>query len=159
MSETIDDYDNLTEEQKILRKIDIIRKLGELALKGETISENYNLDSNYKIMKAEYDIRTQIKSKFTILNWISRHLKMIIKDLKIFNNNYNPFMKFNDSWSAIDDYDNLSEEQKILRKMDIIRKLGELALKGETISENYNLDSNYKIMKAEYNRLILLDNI
>jgi hypothetical protein len=96
-----DDDEDLTEEQKKLRKMDMIRKLGELAQKGEKISENYNLNSSYKVMKAEYDIRTSIRSKTATLNWMSGFLKMIVKGVELFNDNYNPFdMKFNGTWSA-----------------------------------------------------------
>jgi len=96
-----DDDEDLTEEQKKLRKMDMLRKLGELAQKGEKLSENYSLNSSYKIMKAEYDIRTSIRSKTTTLNWMSGFLKMIVKGLELFNDNYNPFdMKFNGTWSA-----------------------------------------------------------
>jgi hypothetical protein len=75
----MDDYDKLTEEDQILKRLNLLRKLGEMKYThGITLTKNYNLNSDYYEMKTEYDIHvqeitqrdTEITPEMHIVAWI-----------------------------------------------------------------------------------------
>ncbi len=69
-----DDYDNyneLSEEGKMLKRLDMLRKLGELAQYKVKLSQNYNMNSDYFTMKYEYQLHTNIRAKQNFVNWTS----------------------------------------------------------------------------------------
>ena len=80
-----DNYNELSPEQQMLRKLDILRKLGELAQYGVKLSHNYNMNSDYFTMKYEYQLHTNIRSKQNFINWTSSIMLNCIYGLEILN--------------------------------------------------------------------------
>jgi hypothetical protein len=101
-SENIDpeDESNMTKEEMLLRRLDMLRKLGELQEAGVTLSQIYSLNSDYKTMKYEYEVHSNIRSKRNALNWMSGMMVGIVKGIELLNDNVNPFdLKFSGMWS------------------------------------------------------------
>lgn len=95
-----DNEANWSHDELILRKIDMMRKLGELQESGTRLTQNYNLSSSYKAMKMEYELHSSIRGKRNALNWMSNMMIGIIKGVEMLNDNVNPFdMKFDNMWS------------------------------------------------------------
>lgn len=96
-----EDVNYWTEEELFLRKMDMLRKLGELAQAGVKLSQNYSMDCDYKTMKFEYELHTGIRSKQNAINWMSGMMIGIVKGMELLNDEYNPFdIKFEDTWST-----------------------------------------------------------
>lgn len=83
--------DEMDEEELMLKKLDMIRKLGELKQNGATLSKNYNLNSSLKSMQYEYKLHSDVRSKQNAVTWMSYMLVGIVKGAEILNDNYNPF--------------------------------------------------------------------
>ena len=78
----------------------MLRKLGELSQHNVSLSQNYNINSDYKTMKFEYDLHTGIRSKKNAVKWMSNMMIGIVQGIEMLNDNFNPFdLKFRDSWS------------------------------------------------------------
>jgi hypothetical protein len=85
-----EEYENLSPLEKRLRRLDIMRSLGELRDLGCKVT-NYNIDDDYYMMKYELDLHRSIRSK---RNWLGLYSHMLIgavKGVELLNNNYNPF--------------------------------------------------------------------
>jgi hypothetical protein len=85
-----EEYENLSPLEKRLRRLDIMRALGELRDLGCKVT-NYNIDDDYYMMKYELDLHRSIRSK---RNWLGLYSHMLIgavKGVELLNNNYNPF--------------------------------------------------------------------
>lgn len=96
-----EDQSMWSEEELYLRKLDILRKLGELAQAGVTLSQNYSINHDYKMMKFEYDLHTGIRSKQNAITWMGGMMIGIVKGMEMLNDNLNPFdIKFENTWSS-----------------------------------------------------------
>jgi hypothetical protein len=96
----LDDESQWTKEELMLRKLDMLRKLGELAQCKVKLSQNYSMDSDYNTMKFEYDLHTGIRAKQNSINWMSNMMIGIVKGIEMLNDNANPFdIKFDNAWS------------------------------------------------------------
>ena len=85
-----DDYETLTSLEKRLRRLELMRKLGELRDLGCKVT-NYSIDDDYYMMKYEYELHTSIRTK---RNWMSIYNHMLVgavKGIELLNNSYNPF--------------------------------------------------------------------
>ena len=85
-----EEYENLSPLEKRLRRLDIMRALGELRDLGCKVT-NYNIDDDYYMMKYEYELHTSIRTK---RNWMGIYNHMLIgavKGIELLNNSYNPF--------------------------------------------------------------------
>jgi len=85
-----EEYENLSALEKRLRRLDIMRALGELRDLGCKVT-NYNIDDDYYMMKYELDLHRSIRAK---RNWLGLYSHMMIgavKGVELINNNYNPF--------------------------------------------------------------------
>ena len=85
-----EEYESLSPLEKRLRRLDIMRSLGELRDLGCKVT-NYNIDDDYYMMKYELDLHRSIRSK---RNWLGLYSHMLIGGIKfveLINNNYNPF--------------------------------------------------------------------
>jgi len=85
-----DDYDSLPPLEKRLRRLELMRKLGELRDLGCKVT-NYSIDDDYYMMKYEYELHTSIRTK---RNWMGLYNHMLVgavKGIELLNNNYNPF--------------------------------------------------------------------
>ena len=85
-----EDYEALTPLEKRLRRLDLMRKLGELKEYGCHVT-NYTIDDDYYMMKYELELHTSIRQK---RNWLGLYNHMLIgavKGVELANNNWNPF--------------------------------------------------------------------
>ncbi len=97
--EDYDNYNELSEEGKMLKRLDMLRKLGELAQYKVKLSQNYNMNSDYFTMKYEYQLHTNIRSKQNFVNWTSSLMLNCIYGVEILNDKYNPFELKLTGWS------------------------------------------------------------
>jgi hypothetical protein len=81
----------LSREDLMLVKLDMLRKLGELKQCGVHLSQNYNLDSDLKMMEYEYKLHHDIRSKQNSVQWMSHMLIGVLKGTEMLNDTYNPF--------------------------------------------------------------------
>lgn len=104
-----------TDEDEMLAKLDMLRKLGELTQHGVKLSQSYNMNSDYKSMKYEHELHTQIRAKHNGVKWMSNMMLNVIWGLEMANDKFNPFDIHLKGWSEqvnddIDSYyDPLSE--------------------------------------------------
>jgi len=85
-----EEYENLSSLEKRLRRLDIMRALGELRDLGCKVT-NYNIDDDYYMMKYELDLHRSIRAKRNWLGLYSHMLVGVVKGVELLNNNYNPF--------------------------------------------------------------------
>jgi len=62
-NDTYDDYNDLSSDKQMLKRLDMLRKLGELVQYGVKLSQNYNMNSDYFAMKYEYELHKNIRAK------------------------------------------------------------------------------------------------
>ena len=94
-----DNYNELAPEAQMLKKLDMLRKLGELAQYGVKLSQNYNMSSDYFTMKYEYEVHKNIRAKQNSVNWMSSLMLNCIYGVEILNDKYNPFDLKLKNWS------------------------------------------------------------
>ena len=94
-----DNYNELAPEAQMLKKLDMLRKLGELAQYGVKLSQNYNMSSDYFTMKYEYELHKNIRAKQNSVNWMSSLMLNCIYGVEILNDKYNPFDLKLKNWS------------------------------------------------------------
>lgn len=85
-----EEYENLSPLEKRLRRLDLMRKLGELRDLGCKVT-NYSIDDDYYMMKYEHELHTSIRNK---RNWMGLYNHMLIGGVKLLelgNDKYNPF--------------------------------------------------------------------
>ena len=85
-----DDYESLSVNEKRLRRLEYMRKLGELRDLGCKVT-NYSINDDYYMMKYEYELHTSIRTK---RNWMQLYNHILIgavKGVELVNNRYNPF--------------------------------------------------------------------
>ena len=88
-----------SKEELLLEKLDMLRKLCELKEAGVNISQNYNMNSDYNMMKYEYELHKGIRSKQNAVNWMSSMSLNCIYGLEMLNEKYNPFDLKLKGWS------------------------------------------------------------
>ncbi len=94
-----DDERSMSPDQLRLKKLDMIRKLGELKDLGVILSQNYSMASSYNLMKNEYELHTSIRKKKTSLTWASNMLVNCFYGLEILNDKTNWFDLKLSGWS------------------------------------------------------------
>jgi hypothetical protein len=99
LPEDYDNYNELSEEGKMLKRLDMLRKLGELAQYKVKLSQNYNMNSDYFTMKYEYQLHTNIRAKQNYINWTSSLMLNCIYGIEILNDKYNPWELKLTGWS------------------------------------------------------------
>jgi hypothetical protein len=99
LNEDYDNYNELTPENQMLKKLDMLRKLGELAQYGVKLSQNYNMNSDYFTMKYEYELHKNIRAKQNFINWTSSIMLNCIYGVEILNDKYDPFSLKLTGWS------------------------------------------------------------
>ncbi len=91
--------DEKSKEEIMLEKLDMLRKLCELANQGVKLSQNYNMNSDYNMMKYEYELHKKIRDKQNNVNWMSNMFLNCVWGLEMLNDNYNPFDVKLKGWS------------------------------------------------------------
>lgn len=97
--EEYDNYNELPADAQMLKKLDMLRKLGELGQYGVKISQNYSMNSDYFTMKYEYELHKNIRSKQNSVNWMSSLMLNCIYGVELMNDKYNPFDLKLTGWS------------------------------------------------------------
>jgi hypothetical protein len=98
-NDTYDDYNELSADKQMLKRLDMLRKLGELVQYGVKLSQNYNMNSDYFAMKYEYELHKNIRAKQNSVNWMSSLMLNCIYGIEILNEKYNPFDLKLKNWS------------------------------------------------------------
>merc|ERR1712139_105066 len=88
-----------SKEEIMLKKLDMLRKLGELAQYGVKLSQNYNINSDYDTMKYEYELHRSIRAKRNGVNWMSSMMMNCVYGLEMLNEKYDPFSVKLKGWS------------------------------------------------------------
>lgn len=86
-----DEYDTATPVRKKLLKLNMIRKLTELVSKGVKLSQNYNMDSDYKTMKYECELHNSIREKHNTVRFLQDGCLTAIGALEKANKRFDPF--------------------------------------------------------------------
>ena len=96
-----DDYDSLPPNKQLKKRLEIIRDLGELARdRGITLTQAYNLNSNYHMMKYEYNLYKDIVDKNEFINWATTGLQLCVGGIESLNRDYNKIFNLRlDGWS------------------------------------------------------------
>lgn len=96
--EELDEYDKARPERKKLLKLNLLKKLGELAHMGIPLTQNYNMNSDYKLMKEEYTIHQMTREKLHSVNFWNETCLTGIELLEKFNEDNNYFGLRLDGW-------------------------------------------------------------
>jgi len=98
-NDNYDDYNELSADKQMLKRLDMLRKLGELVQYGVKLSQNYNMNSDYFAMKYEFELHKNIRAKQNSVNWMSSLMLNCIYGIEILNEKYNPFDLKLKNWS------------------------------------------------------------
>lgn len=99
IKEDLDEYDEATPIRKKLLKLDMMRKLTELVNKGVKLSQNYNMESDYKTMKYEWELHTCIREKHNVVTFLQDGALSGVDSLEALNKKYGKFGLELDGWS------------------------------------------------------------
>lgn len=81
----------LSSNELMLEKLNMIRKLGELSQQGVKLSQKYTINSELSVMKYEYELHTKIRAKKELIKWMGSGLLLLIKGMEMLSATYNPF--------------------------------------------------------------------
>lgn len=129
------DESTWSKDELLLKKLEIMRKLGELVAHGSVkkLSQNYNLNSDYKTMKFEYDLHSGIRAKKNAVEWMSGMMIGIVKGIELLNDKVNPFdIQFENTWS-----NNVTSD--ITNYYDVLGEIYEKYTNGKTMAPELKL--------------------
>ena len=111
----ISDKPKMTNEELLLEKFKILRKLEELERKGVKLTKKYSMESPLSEMKGEYEMVIAEKERSNSCKFQGRMLMAAITGLEFLNNRFDPFDIKLDGWAEqlnenIDDYDEIFAE-------------------------------------------------
>ena len=106
---TVHKSEEYSKEEEQLMKLDMMRKLHELTQQGVKLSQNYNMNSDLRAMKYEYELHKGIRDKHNGVKWLSNLMLNICYGVEIGNEHFNPFDFKLKGWSEqmaedIDEY-------------------------------------------------------
>ena len=106
---------NLSQEELLKEKFEILRKLEALETKGATLSKKYNMESDLQEMKGEYEILINEKEKQKSVKFQGKVLTTLITGLEFLNSKFDPFDIKLDGWSEqinenVEDFDEIFSE-------------------------------------------------
>ena len=86
----------LTEEELMQRKLGMLRNLMELAEAGIQLSQNYDINSDYDMMRYEYELHKGIRTKSLGVKWLQNMTLNMCFLMEWGNEKFDPFgMKLN----------------------------------------------------------------
>lgn len=105
----------LTQEEMLLEKFKVLRKLEELERKGARLTKKYSMESSLAEMKGEYEMIISEKERSNSCKFQGRMLMAAITGLEFLNNRFDPFDIKLDGWAEqlnenIGDYDEIFAE-------------------------------------------------
>ena len=105
----------LSREETMRRKFEILRKLDKLEMKGAKLSKKYSMDSSLDEMEGEYEMIIAEKERSNSVKFQGKMLMAAVTGLEYLNNRFDPFDINLDGWAEsvnenIDDYDEIFAE-------------------------------------------------
>lgn len=113
-----------SEEDGMLKKLNMLRKLGELKQNGVNLSQNYSMNSDYKAMEYEYELHRGIRDKHNGIRWLNNMMLNSCWGLELANDKFNPFDFNLQGWS-----EQLSEDTENGDYYDVFGELYEKYVK------------------------------
>ena len=85
-----DEYDTLSPDAQLIKRLNMMKKLGELAKsRNITLSQKYNINSDYYMMKYEYNLHNDIVHKQEFTNMATSVMRYCIYGIENLNEKYN----------------------------------------------------------------------
>ena len=105
----------VSKEEMLKEKFTLLRKFDTLERKGVQMTKKYNMDSNLKEMKGEYEMILAEKEKTNSVKFQGKMLMAAITGLEFLNNKFDPFDVQLDGWAEqmnenLGDYDEIFAE-------------------------------------------------
>ena len=109
------DKPRLTQEEMLMEKFKVLRKLEEIERKGAKLTKKYSMESSLSEMKGEYELIISEKERTNSCKFQGRMLMAAITGLEFLNNRFDPFDIKLDGWAeqlneGIEDYDEIFAE-------------------------------------------------
>ena len=109
------DKPHMTQEEMLLEKFKVLRKLEEVERKGAKLTKKYSMESSLAEMKGEYELIISEKERSNSCKFQGRMLMAAITGLEFLNNRFDPFDIKLDGWAEqlnenIGDYDEIFAE-------------------------------------------------
>ena len=109
------DKPRMTQEEMLLEKFKVLRKLEEIERKGAKLTKKYSMESSLAEMKGEYELIIAEKERTNSCKFQGRMLMAAITGLEFLNNRFDPFDIKLDGWAEqlnenIGDYDEIFAE-------------------------------------------------
>jgi hypothetical protein len=87
-----DDYDTLSPDAQLIKRLNLMKKLGELARsRNITLSQKYNINSDYYMMKYEFNLHNDIVHKQEFTNMATSVMRYCIYGIENLNEKYNTY--------------------------------------------------------------------
>lgn len=105
----------LSKEEMLKEKFELLRKLESLEKKGIELTKKYTMDSNLSEMKGEYQMLVAEKEKQNSIKFQGNMLSAFINGVEFLNNRFDPFDLKLDGWGEqfsenVNDYDEIFAE-------------------------------------------------
>lgn len=92
--------EELSKEDIKLKKLELLRKLGELTQQGVKLSQNYSMESDLDAMQYEYDLHKSIRAKQNGIQWMVNMTMYGVWGLEMLNTTFDPFSLKLEGWSS-----------------------------------------------------------
>ena len=111
----VSDRPKLSQEETLLEKFKVLRKLEDIERKGGKLTKKYSMDSPLAEMQGEYEMIIAEKERSNSCKFQGKMLMAAITGLEFLNNKFDPFDVKIDGWAEqvnenIDDYDEIFAE-------------------------------------------------
>jgi hypothetical protein len=80
----------VTNEESLLRKLEMLRKFAELQRLGIKLSQTYNMNSDYEVMQREYEIHKTMRERENSTKYMQKMLLATTVCVELLNERYNP---------------------------------------------------------------------
>jgi len=82
---------DISKNELVLEKLNMIRKLGELSQQGIKLSQKYTINSELSIMEYEYELHRKIRAKKEMIKWMGSGMLLLVRGMELLSGRYNPF--------------------------------------------------------------------
>jgi len=115
VQKTVNLEKKMSKEDELREKIIYLRKLEKLERKGINLTKKYNMDSNLKEMKGEFEMIKAEKEKSASVKFQGKMLMASVSAIEFLNNKFDPLDINLDGWGEtvnenIEDYDDIFGE-------------------------------------------------
>lgn len=105
------DFNSLPEEDKKIKKMHMLRRLGELKRNGVRISHNYKITDDYHMMRYEYELHMSIRKKAKMVDMFESALYFLVSKVEEFNVTFNHIGLNIEGWT-----EDIKEKQEDIRE-------------------------------------------